>query len=68
MKKEFDKNKCPNVAMIALPWAGKILEMCHVHANGIVILGNAIGSPVQPKMIITENQCEGNNDLEEYKS
>lgn len=66
MNEEFDKNKCPNTASIAVPWAGKILELCEVHANGIVVLGNVIGSPVQPKRILSNQQCQGNNDLEEY--
>jgi len=67
-RKEFDKDKCPNVASIAVPWAGKIIGYCPIHANGIVVLGNAIGSPVQPWIISTTNQCQGLNDLEEYES
>lgn len=68
MKKEFDKDKCPNTASIAVPWAGKILDYCEVHANGIVVLGNVIGSPVQPRRIVSEDQCQGNNDLDQYES
>jgi len=66
-KKEFDKNKCPNMGGFMVPWGGKILKLCHVHANGMVVLGNVIGSPIQIEPIITFEQCEGANDLEEYK-
>ena len=62
-----DKNKCPNNAGFAVPWGGKIYKYCSVHANGIVVLGNVIVNPTRPEMIITNEQCEGANDLEEYK-
>lgn len=66
--KDYDKNKCPNTAIVAVPWAGKIFEYCQMHANRIVVLGNAIGSPVEWRRMITDSQCEGANDLHEYNT
>ena len=62
-----DKNKCPNNAGFSVPWAGKILHLCATHANGMVVLGNVIGSPVTPERAPSFEQCEGQNDLEEYE-
>jgi hypothetical protein len=67
VSKKRDKNKCPNNAGFIVPWGGKILKLCHVHANGMAVLGNVIGSPVQVEPIITFEQCQGENDLDEYK-
>lgn len=48
MKKETG---CTEQARCLVPWGGKLLSLCPVHANQLVIIGNAMGSPVQPKLI-----------------
>lgn len=59
--------KCTEAARITLPWGGKLLNYCPVHANQIVMLGNAIGNPVQaqllPASVIME--CESHTPLDE---
>ena len=60
-------DKCPNKALFILPWAGKILKVCHQHANAMVMIANAIGSPieVQPlsSALLLEEDCMGKNDF-----
>ena len=50
-----------------MPWGGKLLNYCPVHANQIAMLGNAMGSPIQaqllPLTVIME--CESNTPLNE---
>lgn len=60
-------NKCPNSAKYILPWGGKLLKMCAVHARGIQLLGGAIGSPVEIQPITENTTCMGPNDLDMYK-
>ncbi len=64
MEKE---TKCNDLAKITLPWGGKILNYCPVHANQIVILGNAMGYPISaqllPPSVIIE--CESVTPLDE---
>ena len=45
------KEKCTENARITLPWGGKLLNYCPVHANQIVMLGNAMGSPIRAQML-----------------
>jgi len=59
---------CPNKAKFLVPWGDKILKYCAVHAIGLCKLGEAIGSPLKIERISNDNiDCEGNNDLEQYK-
>ena len=57
MEKE---TKCTELARITLPWGGKLLNYCPVHANQIVMLGNAIGSQVRAQTLPagTIMECE----------
>ena len=58
--------KCKNKAEIATPWAGKILKCCKAHTNAFVVLGNVMGSPVEPRLLPpNKDMCEMNDDLEE---
>jgi hypothetical protein len=63
MKNKMEK--CTEQARITLPWGGKLLNYCPVHANQIVKLGNAMGSPVQAQLIpITAvMECESHTPL-----
>ena len=61
------KKHCPNKAKYILAWGGKLLKYCEVHANGICALGQAIGAQVGIESISTKVNCEGANDLDEYK-
>lgn len=45
------EGKCNELARVILPWGGKLLSYCPVHANQLVMLGNAIGSPIQAKLL-----------------
>jgi len=45
------KEKCTELAKISLPWGGKILNYCPVHANQIVMIANAIGSPIRAQLL-----------------
>ena len=59
------ENKCKNLSEVAVPWAGKLLKYCKEHANRIVILGNAMGSPVEPRLLPPNvDRCESIDDLE----
>lgn len=62
-----DKNKCTEIARITLPWGGRLLNYCPVHANQIVILGNAIGAPIQAQRLPVTSvmECESNTPLTE---
>lgn len=62
-----NKNKCTETARITLPWGGKLLNYCPVHANQIVILGNAMGNAIQAQLLPpnTAMECESNNILAE---
>lgn len=59
------ENKCTEMARITLPWGGKLLNYCPVHANQIVMLGNAIGNTVQAQLLsaTTIIECESNTPL-----
>jgi len=65
MEKEAPKEKCTELARITLRWGGKLLNYCPVHANQIVMLGNAIGNTIQAQLlpITTIMECESNTPL-----
>ena len=61
-----DDNKCPGNAEVAIPWAGKILKGCKQHANGLAKLGEAMGSPVEARLLPeNSDRCEFKNDLKD---
>lgn len=62
MEKEI---KCTEFARITLPWGGKLLNYCPVHANQLVMLGNAMGSPIRAQMLPTGtiHECENGTPL-----
>lgn len=57
---ENGKLKCNEFARITLPWGGKLLNYCPVHANQLVMLGNAMGLPIQAQLLpdTSSIQCE----------
>lgn len=57
--------KCTEQAKITLPWGGKLLNYCPVHANQLVMLGNAMGSPISAQMLpaTTIHECESETPL-----
>ncbi len=60
----MSENKCKNNAEIAIPWAGKILKGCPQHANGICVLANAMGTPIEArKLPPNKDKCEFADDL-----
>ena len=62
------ETKCKNLVEVAVPWGGKILKGCKQHANAMVILGNAMGSPIEPRLLPPNvDRCEFQNDLEDEK-
>lgn len=62
----MEKEKCKNKAEVVVPWAGKILICCKLHGIAFVAIGNAIGSPVEPKLLPPNNDgCEMMDDLED---
>ena len=61
------KEKCPNKALYAVPWGGKILMSCKVHANSMACLAQAMGSPMDIKAVHPNENCEHPNDLEMYE-
>jgi len=66
-KNQMENNKCPNKAMYILPWAGKLMKMCAIHANGLCAIANAIGAPIQVELLLSDEDCMGVNDLDQYK-
>lgn len=59
------KEKCTETAKITVAWGGKLLNYCPVHANQIVMLGNAIGNTVQAQLLspLTVMECESGTPL-----
>lgn len=57
-------NQCQEIARITLPWGGQLLNYCPVHANKIVLLGQAIGNPIKAQLLspTASYQCECKND------
>lgn len=57
--------QCNEVAKITLPWGGKLLNYCPVHANQIAMLGEVMGSPVQAQVLASgaSIQCESKTPL-----
>ena len=49
--------QCGKKATIAIPWAGKILKQCEEHAIQVMTIASAIGSPISPEGIETEEKC-----------
>ncbi len=66
-KRKKEENKCPNKAIYACPWAGKIMKSCKVHANSMAVLARVMGVPMQIEAITPNEQCMHPNDLEDYK-
>jgi len=60
-----EETKCTEKAKITLPWGGKILNYCPVHANQIVMLGNAMGNTVHAQIFEGDKECEHNTPLTE---
>ncbi len=61
---EEETKRCSNKAEVAVPWAGKIMKGCKKHATGLVMLGNAMGSPVEARELPPNNDgCEFADDL-----
>lgn len=58
---------CTEKARIQLPWGGNILNYCPVHANQLVILSNAMGGVLTPRLLPVSNEslCESPEDLTE---
>lgn len=65
MKEKVEILKCNELARITLPWGGKLLNYCPVHANQIVMLGNAIGNTIQAQLLppTTIMECESKTPL-----
>lgn len=63
------EKKCDGLAKIALPWGGKILNYCPVHANQLVMIANHTGNPIRvqwlPDNVVME--CESVSELSEYE-
>ena len=61
----MEKEKCTEKAKIIVSWGGKLLNYCPVHANQIVMIGNAIGAPVKAQLLPadTEMECESRTPL-----
>lgn len=61
------EEKCTELARITLPWGGKLLHYCPVHANQIVMLGNAIGNMIQVRLLPfgAVMECESSTPLTE---
>ena len=58
-----NETKCREIARITLPWGGKLLNYCPVHANQIVMLGNAMGNKVQAQALNDVMECEQTTPL-----
>lgn len=48
---ENSNQKCTELARITLPWGGALLNYCPVHANQLVMLGKAMGSPISAQLL-----------------
>lgn len=60
---EIKNSKCPKGAEVAVPWAGKIMKGCKEHANSLCILGEAMGSPLEARLLPpNKDNCEFGND------
>lgn len=59
------KEKCTELARVTLPWGGKLLNYCPVHANQIVRIGNAIGNTIQAQLLPATSiiECEQTTPL-----
>lgn len=63
----MSQKKCEANAKITLPWGGKLLNYCPVHANQLVTLGNAMGSNISAQLLPTSilMECENIHELTE---
>lgn len=59
---------CPETALFHVPWGGRIIQCCLVHANGLAKVSQAMGAPLSIRQVLTDAKCEMPNDLDEYKS
>ena len=57
---ENERQQCNQVARITLPWGGKLLNYCPVHANQLVMLSQVMGSPIQAQLLPNTSsiQCQ----------
>lgn len=57
--------QCTETARILLPWGGRILQYCPSHANQLVLVAQAMGSPLQAKLLPQEQSvvCESHDEL-----
>lgn len=67
MKAQSQGEQCDEIARIILPWGGKLLNYCPVHANQIAMLANAMGSPVRAQLLpdTSRIQCQSKTPLTE---
>lgn len=64
---ENTKQKCTEMARVTLPWADKIVNYCPVHANQLVMFGNAMGHTIQAQLLPSNviHECENTTPLTE---
>lgn len=57
--------QCTELAKVILPWGGKLLNYCPVHANQIVMLANAMSAPIQAQLLpeTSSIQCQSKTPL-----
>ena len=61
-------DKCKNKAEAIVPWGSKIMKGCNKHIRGLVILGNAMGAPVEARALPSnDDPCEFADDLEQER-
>lgn len=49
---------CGEPVEYAVPWAGKILDVCKYHSVAFVKLGAAIGSPIEVRGVVSDKTCQ----------
>lgn len=61
------ESKCTELAKVIIPWGGELLSYCPVHANNMVMLSNAMGSPIQARRLAPDSTeiCECPDPLTE---
>lgn len=59
------KEKCNAHARVQLPWGGKILNYCPVHANQIAAVAEAMGSTLRAQTLpaSVQMECESQSPL-----
>jgi len=51
-------DKCREIAKVIVPWNGKLLCYCAVHANQLVRLAECLGCPVEVRLLSSLEQIE----------